>query len=86
MHFELTPKAARWLAENGYDAKMGARPLERLIQESIKQQLADEILFGSLKKGGLVRVLLAKGKLKLEFEGPETPRISDRKVPLIAAK
>ena len=86
VHFELTPKAARWLADNGYDAKMGARPLERLIQESIKQQLADEILFGSLKKGGLVRVLLSKGKLKLEFEGPEAPRISDRKVPLIAAK
>lgn len=86
VHFELTPKAARWIADNGYDAKMGARPLERLIQESIKQQLADEILFGSLKKGGLVRVLLSKGKLKLEFEGPEAPRISDRKVPLIAAK
>ncbi len=86
VHFELTPKAARWIAENGYDTRMGARPLERLIQDKIKQQLADEILFGSLKKGGLVRVLLSKGKLKLEFEGPETPRISDRKVPLIAAK
>ena len=86
VHFELTPKAARWLAEQGYDAKMGARPLERLIQETIKQQLADEILFGSLKKGGLVRVLVSGGSLKLKFEGPETPKISDRKVPMIAAK
>ncbi len=86
VHFDLTPKAARWLADNGYDAAMGARPLERLIQKRIKQQLADEILFGALKKGGVVRVLVAKGDLKLEFEGPETPRISGRKVPLIAAR
>ncbi len=85
VHIELTPKAARWLAEKGYDSTMGARPLERLIQDSIKRELADEILFGKLKNGGLVRVQVARGKIKLEFEGPEALRISDQKVPMITA-
>ena len=54
--FDLQPEAISWLAEKGYDEKMGARPLARVIQESIKKKLADEILFGKLKKGGVVRV------------------------------
>ncbi len=54
--FELQPEAIAWLAEKGYDEKMGARPLARVIQENIKKKLADEILFGKLKKGGVVRV------------------------------
>ncbi|QRM55552.1 ATP-dependent Clp protease ATP-binding subunit ClpA [Sinorhizobium sp. BG8] len=54
--FELQPEAISWLAEKGYDEKMGARPLARVIQENIKKKLADEILFGKLKKGGVVRV------------------------------
>ena len=49
--------ARLWLAENGYDAKMGARPMDRLIQEKIKKPLAEEVLFGSLaEKGGTVVV------------------------------
>ena len=49
--------ARLWLAENGYDAKMGARPMDRLIQEKIKKPLAEEVLFGSLaEKGGTVLV------------------------------
>jgi len=54
--FELTEEATKWLSEKGYDDKMGARPLGRIIQENIKKPLAEEILFGKLKKGGIVRV------------------------------
>ncbi len=54
--FELTPDATAWLAERGYDKRFGARPLGRVIQEHIKKPLADQILFGELKKGGLVKV------------------------------
>ena len=58
---ELTEEAKSWLAEKGYDAKYGARPLARVIQEHIKKPLAEELLFGRLKKGGTVEVYL-KGK------------------------
>ena len=54
--FDLKEEAIAWLADKGYDEKMGARPLARVIQEHIKKKLADEILFGKLKKGGVVRV------------------------------
>ena len=59
-----------WLAHNGYDAKMGARPMARLIQEKIKKPLADSILFGALSGGGHVCVqideLLDKPKFVYE--------------------
>ena len=54
--FELDAKATAWLAERGYDERMGARPLGRLIQEEIKKPLAEEVLFGKLQKGGIVKV------------------------------
>ncbi len=54
--FELTPDATAWLSDRGYDSRFGARPLGRVIQEHIKKPLADQILFGELKKGGLVKV------------------------------
>src|ERR1700728_1869931 len=66
--FELTPEATRWLGEKGYDDAFGARPLGRVIQEHIKKPLADEILFGKLKDGGTVRVLLDREADKLVFE------------------
>ena len=53
---EMTTEAASWLADKGYDDKMGARPLSRVIQEYIKKPLAEELLFGKLSKGGLVIV------------------------------
>ncbi|MEM9913222.1 MAG: ATP-dependent Clp protease ATP-binding subunit ClpA, partial [Pseudomonadota bacterium] len=53
---ELTKPAAEWLADKGYDDKMGARPLGRVIQEEIKKPLAEELLFGKLAKGGIVKV------------------------------
>ena len=66
--FDLTPEATRWLGEKGYDDAFGARPLARIIQENLKKPLADEILFGKLKDGGTVRVLLDREMDKLAFE------------------
>ena len=77
---ELSEDASRWLIANGYDELMGARPMARVIQEHIKKGLADEVLFGKLKGGGHVRVVLIKdelgnSKLGFEFvEGPITPK------------
>nr|WP_233508727.1 ATP-dependent Clp protease ATP-binding subunit ClpA [Parvularcula marina] len=75
--FELTEEATRWLSERGFDEEMGARPLSRTIQEHIKKPIADEILFGLLKEGGIVRVMTKKeGEKKvLDFEFiPEEPK------------
>lgn len=78
---ELTTPAAEWLANKGYDDKMGARPLGRVIQEYIKKPLAEELLFGKLTKGGLVKVSVKNGELVLNLEGPEKPKISTKKKP-----
>ena len=78
---ELTTPAAEWLAERGYDDKMGARPLGRVIQEEIKKPLAEELLFGKLAKGGLVKVGVKDGKLDLKIEPPEKAQISSKKKP-----
>ncbi|NLH82203.1 MAG: ATP-dependent Clp protease ATP-binding subunit ClpA, partial [Phyllobacteriaceae bacterium] len=69
--FELDEAATDWLATHGYDRQMGARPLGRVIQEHIKKPLADEVLFGKLKRGGVVKVTVGPGEdgvdeLKLE--------------------
>ena len=82
---ELTRKAAEWLADKGYDDRMGARPLGRVIQEHIKKPLAEELLFGKLTKGGVVKVGIKDGKLELRLEGPSKPRISGNKPPLLTA-
>jgi len=63
---ELEPAARQWIADKGYDPKMGARPMARVIQEQIKRPLAEQLLFGELAKGGHVRILLdAAGELSL---------------------
>jgi ATP-dependent Clp protease ATP-binding subunit ClpA len=82
---ELTRPAAEWLADRGYDDKMGARPLGRVIQEHIKKPLAEELLFGKLQKGGVVRVAVKDGDLDLQLSGPEKRRISGSKPPLLTA-
>ena len=82
---ELTSSAAAWLADKGYDEKMGARPLGRVIQEHIKKPLAEELLFGKLAKGGLVRVRMQDGALKLDIRGPENRQITGDKPPLLTA-
>ncbi len=80
VHIELTRPAAEILATKGYDDKMGARPLARVIQEEIKKPLAEELLFGKLAKGGIVKVGVKDGKLELRIE-PKTKRISSKKKP-----
>ena len=66
---EVDNKARSWLAKNGYDSKMGARPMDRLIQEHIKKPLAEEVLFGMLaKNGGLAKVTVAGNKLSIECQ------------------
>ncbi|CUH75040.1 ATP-dependent Clp protease ATP-binding subunit ClpA [Tropicibacter naphthalenivorans] len=82
---ELTRAAAEWLADKGYDDKMGARPLGRVIQEHIKKPLAEELLFGKLTKGGVAKVSVKDGELVLKLEGPESPRIGTKKPPLLTA-
>ena len=69
--FDLTDEAVEWLANKGYDERMGARPLGRVIQEHIKKPLANELLFGKLTKGGTVKVKIGKdeaGKTEIELE------------------
>ncbi len=73
---ELTDEARDWLVEHGYDEAMGARPMARLIQSTIKTPLADDVLFGRLKNGGAVRVIVKTddiGLQSLSFEYPEGP-------------
>ncbi|PIE33711.1 ATP-dependent Clp protease ATP-binding subunit ClpA [candidate division KSB3 bacterium] len=69
-HIRLTlePPAKQWLAEHGYDEMYGARPLARLIQETVRQPLAEEILFGKLEDGGVAVVSLANDKLVVQAE------------------
>src|SRR5258707_1340422 len=81
---ELSEPAKAWLVQHGYDEQMGARPMARVIQEHIKKPLADEVLFGKLKGGGHVRVVLVKDEASTEadqekigfeyVEGPVTPK------------
>ncbi|PHR03083.1 MAG: ATP-dependent Clp protease ATP-binding subunit ClpA, partial [Sulfitobacter sp.] len=83
---ELSTKAAEWLGEKGYDAKMGARPLGRVIQEHIKKPLAEELLFGKLAKGGVVKVGVKKGELDLTILSAENPKLTGNKPPLLTAE
>ena len=74
--FDLSQDAIAWLAEKGFDERMGARPLSRVIQEYIKKPLADEVLFGKLKNGGTVKVSVSiskDGVKTLELETLEDP-------------
>ncbi|MEL6921213.1 MAG: ATP-dependent Clp protease ATP-binding subunit ClpA [Pseudomonadota bacterium] len=66
---EITPAARAWLAKRGFDADMGARPLARTIQEHVKKPMAEELLFGKLAKGGMVKIDIDKtDEEKLAFK------------------
>ena len=68
VQLEVSDEAREWLLENGYDKNMGARPMQRLIQDTIKTVLAEEILFGKLSKaGGTAYVTLEEGKIKVSL-------------------
>src|SRR3546814_2986976 len=60
VQLDVDESARLWIADRGYDAKMGARPMARIIQESLKRPLAEELLFGKLANGGRVHVQLGE--------------------------
>lgn len=81
---ELSPEAKHYLAEEGYDPAMGARPLNRIILEKIKRPLAEEILFGKLEKGGIAKISYDDKELTFEYKAdtkqkrrPEKPKESE---------
>jgi ATP-dependent Clp protease ATP-binding subunit ClpA len=77
---ELEDAARDWIAKRGYDSKMGARPMARIIQEHIKRPLAEELLFGSLEKGGHVRITVGEDEqivLNAESVTPELEHLSE---------
>jgi len=84
--FDLSEEAVAWLAAKGYDERMGARPLGRVIQEHIKKPLAEEVLFGKLKRGGTVKVTVETNEagetgLKLETIPDDAPVKPKRETP-----
>ena len=75
VHIEYTQAARQWVAEKGYDKLFGARPMARLIDEKIKEQLVDELLFGRLEHGGTVKVDVGEGgELAFTFEAKAKPQ------------
>ena len=73
---EITEDAREWLADNGYDKVMGARPMSRLIQKIIKRPLAEELLFGKLMRGGHVVASLENNSIKVEIKEEELEHTS----------
>jgi len=77
----LDDAARQWLGVKGYDKLFGARPLARVIQEQVKKPLAEELLFGKLVKGGVVKVSVADNKLTFVFEEAAAPPPSTPEAP-----
>ena len=71
VQLDVDEAAREWIAREGYDEKMGARPMQRLIQEKIKRRLAEDILFGALERGGVVRVTVQDDDLAVEATATE---------------
>ena len=65
---QIDDAAVQWLADKGYDAAMGARPMERVVQREIKRRLAEELLFGDLAKGGDIKISLRDDALDFKLE------------------
>jgi ATP-dependent Clp protease ATP-binding subunit ClpA len=80
---ELSDGARAWLAKKGFDPLYGARPLARMIQEYVKKPLAEELLFGKLEKGGLVRVDVKDDKLTFSYPDPQLPPPGEPKLPAL---
>ncbi|MCK5915743.1 MAG: AAA family ATPase, partial [Deltaproteobacteria bacterium] len=73
VQLSIDEKVRQWLAKNGFDPKFGARPLDRLIQDKIKDPLADALLFGDLKQGGKVLVIMRGDAPEIKMLKKETP-------------
>ncbi|QIK95544.1 ATP-dependent Clp protease ATP-binding subunit ClpA [Sphingomonas sp. HDW15A] len=86
VHIELDDEARQWLVGKGYDKLYGARPMARLVQEKIKQPLAEELLFGKLVDGGEVKVRMKDGAPSFEITPapPKAPKAKPKKVRKIA--
>jgi ATP-dependent Clp protease ATP-binding subunit ClpA len=82
----LDKSATAWLAEHGYDKKMGARPLGRLIDNEIKSPLSREVLFGALVNGGYVDVTVEENKPKFSFREKAKPLTKEERKALKRAK
>ncbi len=80
---DLNDAAREWLAKKGYDRLYGARPLARVIEEHIKKPLANELLFGKLVKGGLVKVAVEDDQLTFEFTQPPTDKAPEKTPALV---
>ncbi len=65
---ELTDEATDWLADHGYEPAFGARPMARLVENTVKRPLADAMLFGVLRDGGRATVVVKDGEIALELE------------------
>jgi ATP-dependent Clp protease ATP-binding subunit ClpA len=74
---DVDDDARDWLAEHGYDEKMGARPMQRLIQEKIKKPLAEEVLFGKLASGGVVHVSVSDDDISIETESEAEEKVEE---------
>lgn len=72
--FQLSGAARSWLVNKGYDREMGARPMQRAIDQHLKKPLVDDILFGDLKNGGLVKVDVEQDQLTFNIESDVKPR------------
>ena len=90
VEIDATDAARRWLGEKGYDRAFGARPLGRVIQEHVKRQMSEEVLFGKLENGGRVTVDVKDDEVVFEYEEPARPQKpkkrgrSGSKVPALA--
>jgi len=78
VHIELDDDARQWIVDRGYDKLYGARPMARLVQEKIKQPLAEELLFGKLVNGGEVKVRIKDNAPAFEIV-PAAPKASKAK-------
>jgi len=72
----FTENLKKFLAKNGFDPQMGARPMSRLIQDTIRRALADELLFGKLANGGKVTVDIEAEKITLKFVEEKVPEVA----------
>jgi ATP-dependent Clp protease ATP-binding subunit ClpA len=73
VRLELSESARDWLAEHGYDPQMGARPMARLVEQKLKKPLAEAMVFGSLKEGGLAIAEAKDGDIALSFHDTNAP-------------
>ncbi len=85
VHIQFDGDARAWLTEKGYDKLYGARPMARLLQDKVKQPLAEELLFGKLRHGGEVHVGFKDGELSFELT-PAPPKLGKSKIAKPAAK